>query len=100
MDTPDFAPSSTLNRLPQQVTKNAWSAFGTTAPQRCENSGHNNNLSFIITDDGVVVMNASDSYLLAKTLHEEIEKITDQPVKYVFLDNAQGHAMLGSNYKQ
>ena len=27
-------------------------------------------------------MNASDNYLLAKTLHGEIEKITEQHVKY------------------
>ena len=45
-------------------------------------------------------MNASDNYLLAKTLHEEIKKITDQPVKYVVIENAQGHAILGSNYWQ
>ena len=45
-------------------------------------------------------MNAGDNYLLAKTLHEEIEKITDHPVKYVVLENVQGHAILGSNYWQ
>ena len=45
-------------------------------------------------------MNASDNYLLAKTLHEEIEKNTDQHVKYVVIENAQGHAILGSNYWQ
>ncbi len=100
VDAPDFAPSSMLYRLPQQVTKNIWSAIGATAPPSYENSCHNNNLSFIITEEGVVVMNASDNYLLAKTLHEEIKKITDQPVKYVVLENAQGHAMLGSNYWQ
>ena len=100
VDAPDFAPSSMPYRLPQQVTKNVWSAIGATAPPSYENSGHNNNLSFIITEEGVVVMNAGDNYLLAKTLHEEIKKITDQPVKYVVLENAQGHAILGSNYWQ
>ena len=100
VDAPDFAPSSMLYRLPQQVTKNVWSAIGATAPPSYENSGHNNNLSFIITEEGVVVMNMSDNYLLAKTLHEEIEKITDQHVKYVVLENAQVHAILGSNYWQ
>ena len=100
VDAPDFAPSSMLYRLPQKVTENVWSAIGATAPPSYENSGHNNNLSFIITEEGVVVMNASDNYLLAKTLHEEIKKITDQPVKYVVLENAQGHAILGSNYWQ
>ena len=46
------------------------------------------------------MINASDNYLLAKRLHEEIKKITDQPVKYVVLENAQGHAIFGSNYWQ
>ncbi len=94
----DYAPDSMLYRKPQKVAEGIWSAIGATAPPTYENSGHNNNLSFIITDEGVVVINAGDNYLLAKALHEEIRTITSQPVKYVVLENAQGHAMLGSSY--
>ncbi len=94
----DKAPDSMLYSKPQKVAENIWSAIGATAPPTYKNSGHNNNLSFIITGDGVVVVNAGDNYLLAKALHEEIRQLTDQPVKYVILENAQGHAMLGSNY--
>jgi len=94
----DYAPDSMLYRKPQKVADGIWSAIGATAPPTYQNSGHNNNLSFIVTGDGVVVINASDNYLLAKSLHEEIRQITDQPVKFVILENAQGHAMLGSNY--
>jgi hypothetical protein len=100
VDAPDYATSYMLFKLPQQATKNVWSAIGATAPPSYKNSGHNNNLSFIITEDGVVVMNASDNSLLAKALHEEIKKITNQPVKYVVLENTQGHTMSGSNYWQ
>lgn len=96
----DEAPNSMLFSLPQEVIPGVWSAIGATAPGSYQNSGHNNNLSFIITDDGVVVVNAGDNYLLARSLHEEIKKITDQPVRYVVLENGQGHAMLGSNYWQ
>jgi glyoxylase-like metal-dependent hydrolase (beta-lactamase superfamily II) len=35
---------------------------------------------------------------LAKALHDEIKKITDQPVKLVINENGQGHAMLGNSY--
>ncbi|NNJ92135.1 MAG: MBL fold metallo-hydrolase [Gammaproteobacteria bacterium] len=98
VETGDKAPNSMLYSKPQQVSDNVWSAIGATAPPTYENSGHNNNLSFIVTQEGVVVVNAGDNYLLAKALHDEIMKITDQPVKYVVLENAQGHAMLGSNY--
>ena len=94
----DYAPHSMLYRKPQKVAEGIWSAIGATAPPTYQNSGHNNNLSFIVTTEGVVVINASDNYLLAKALHEEIRKITDQPVKFVILENAQGHAMLGSGY--
>jgi glyoxylase-like metal-dependent hydrolase (beta-lactamase superfamily II)/rhodanese-related sulfurtransferase len=96
----DKAPQSMLYDLPRQVTDGVWSAIGATAPPTYQNSGHNNNLSFIVTDEGVVVVNAGDNYLLAKALHDEIKKITDQPVKYVVLENGQGHAMLGTNYWQ
>ena len=94
----DAAPDSFLYSLPQEVIPGVWSAIGATAPGTYENSGHNNNLSFIITDDGVLVVNAGDNYLLAQSLHDEIRKRTTQPVKVVVLENSQGHAMLGSNY--
>ncbi|VAW55328.1 SoxH protein, homolog [hydrothermal vent metagenome] len=100
LDIIDKAPNSMLYDKPRQVTKNVWSAIGATAPATYENSGHNNNLSFVITSAGVLVVNAGDNYLLAKSLHDEIKKITHQPVKYVVLENGQGHAMLGSNYWQ
>ena len=96
----DNAPNSMLYRKPAKVADGVWSAIGATAPPSYFNSGHNNNLSFIITKEGVVVVNAGDNYLLAQSLHREIKKMTDLPVKYVILENGQGHAMLGSNYWQ
>ncbi len=96
----DEAPGTMLYRRPMKVADGIWSAIGATAPPTYENSGHNNNLSFIITGAGVVVVNAGDSYLLAQALHREIKQHTKQPVRYVILENGQGHAMLGSNYWQ
>lgn len=96
----DAAPDSFLYSKPVEVVDGVWSSIGATAPSTYENSGHNNNLSFIITDDGVLVVNAGGGYLLAASLHAEIKKLTDKPVKYVVLENGQGHAMLGSSYWQ
>ena len=100
VDSSDKALDSFLYSKPQEIVPGVWSAVGATAPPTYTNSGHNNNLSFIVTEDGVLVVNGGDNYLLAKSLHEEIKKITSQPVRYVVLENAQGHAMLGSNYWQ
>ncbi len=96
----DYERQSFLYRKPIKVAKNVYSAIGAAQPPSYENSNHNNNLSFIVTTDGVLVFNAGGNYLLAKALHEEIKKVTNQPVKVVVLENAQGHAILGSNYWQ
>ena len=94
----DRYPESELYSKPIEVVPGVWTSIGATQPPTYENAGHNNNLSFIISDDGVLVVNAGASYLLAKALHDEIKKVTDQPIRYVVLENGQGHAMLGSNY--
>ena len=95
---PDQYPQSLLYSKPIEVIPNVWSAIGATAPPTYENSGHNNNLSFVVTGEGVVVINGGASYLLAKALHDEIKKITVQQVVCVINENAQGHAMLGNSY--
>ena len=100
VDVPDRALDSFLYSKPQKVAEGVYTAIGDAGPPSYANSGHNNNLSFIVTGEGVVVINAGDNYLLARSLHEEIKKITDEKVRYVILENGQGHAMLGMNYWQ
>ena len=94
----DRYPESELYSKPVEVVPGVWTSIGATQPPTYENAGHNNNLSFIVSNDGVLVVNAGASYSLAKALHYEIKKVTDQPIRYVVLENGQGHAMLGSNY--
>ncbi|MEL6169728.1 MAG: MBL fold metallo-hydrolase [Pseudomonadota bacterium] len=97
-DIADQYPGSVLYSKPVEVIPHVWSAIGATAPPTYENSGHNNNLSFIVTGDGVIVVNGGAAYLLAKALHHEIKVVTDQPVRLVINENGQGHAMLGNAY--
>lgn len=97
-DIADQYPQSELYSKPVEVIPHVFSAIGATAPPTYENSGHNNNLSFIVTGDGVVVINGGASARLAAALHDEIKAATDQPVKLVINENGQGHAMLGNSY--
>jgi glyoxylase-like metal-dependent hydrolase (beta-lactamase superfamily II) len=97
-DIPDQYPQSELYSKPVEVIPHVFSAIGATAPPTYENAGHNNNLSFVVTGDGVVVINGGASARLAKALHDEIKIVTDQPVKLVINENGQGHAMLGNSY--
>ncbi|MBS0124150.1 MBL fold metallo-hydrolase [Thetidibacter halocola] len=97
-DIPDKYPQSELYDKPVEVIPHVFSAIGATAPPTYENSGHNNNLSFVVTGDGVIVINGGASVRLAAALHDEIKAVTDQPVKLVINENGQGHAMLGNSY--
>ena len=90
--------STFLYQRPEKVVEGVYTAIGAPAPSTYQNSGHNNNLSFIVADDGVVVFNGGGSYLLAKAMHEEIKLVTDLPVKHVIYENAQGHAVFGGSY--
>lgn len=94
----DMYPESQLYAKPVQVAPGVWSSIGATQPPTFENAGHNNNLSFVIGDDGVLVVNGGSSAKLAAALHAEIKKITDKPVIFVVAENGQGHAMLGMGY--
>ena len=81
-----------------KVAKNVYSAIGETRPPTYENGGHNNNLTFIIGSDSVLVVNGGDSYLLAKAFHQAIKTKTNLPVRWVVNENGQGHAFLGNSY--
>lgn len=97
-DIADQYPQSALYAKPVEFIPHVFSATGATAPPTYENSGHNNNLNFIVTGEGVVVINGGGAYILAKALHDEIKAVTDEPVVLVFNENGQGHAMLGNSY--
>lgn len=97
-DIADQYPASLLYSAPVEFIPGVFSAIGATAPPTYENAGHNNNLSFIITGEGVVVINGGGSYGLGEALHTEIKARTDQPVVLVINENGQGHAMLGNSY--
>lgn len=97
-DIADQYPGSPLYQKPVEVIPHVWSAIGATAPPTYDNTGHNNNLSFIITGEGVIVINGGAAYVLAEALHQEIRSITDEPVVLVINENGQGHAVLGNSY--
>ncbi|MFT5482600.1 MAG: glyoxylase-like metal-dependent hydrolase (beta-lactamase superfamily II) [Halieaceae bacterium] len=81
-----------------QVAESVFSAVGATTAPDYANAGHNNNLSFIVTTAGVMVVNGGDNFLLAKALHQQIKAITSQPVRWLVNENGQGHAFLGNSY--
>ena len=71
----DKAPQTALYDYPIKVSKHVYSAIGATQPPTYENAGHNNNLSFVLGSEAVLVVNGGSNNALAKALHSEIKKI-------------------------
>ena len=81
-----------------KVTDGVYTVVGSMIWHNPSNFGLNNNLSFIIFEDGVFVFNAGANAALAFSLHQQIKAMTDKPVKWVAVENNQGHAYLGASY--
>lgn len=94
----DKYPGSPLYDRPVKVAEGVYSAIGKLGYYSYENGGHNNNLSFVIGEEAVLVVNGGTSNQLASAMHDEIKKLTDLPVKYVVDENGQTHAAAGNGY--
>ena len=83
---------------PVQVAPNVYAVVGDLSGQTYENDGLNNNLGFVVSDAGVLVINTGPSARVARALHAAIRKITAQPVKWVVNVNSQNHYWHGNGY--
>lgn len=81
-----------------KVTDGVYTIVGSQIWHNPSNFGLNNNISFVIFEDGVFVFNAGANPAIAYSVHQQIKRITDKPVKWVAVENNQGHAYLGASY--
>ena len=78
-----------------QVADNVWFVQGETALGSVANRNFISNAGFIVTDDGVVVVDALGSPALAQDLIAEIRKVTTQPIRYVVLTHYHADHIYG-----
>ena len=84
-----------LPMQPEQVSKSAWYVQGVSALGTPENQNFISNAAFVVTQDGVVVIDALGSPALAKRLMAEIRKITPKPVTHVILTHYHADHIYG-----
>lgn len=92
------AQAAELTLNPIRIAPDVYAVIGDLGAQTYENDGLNNNLGFIVSGEGVLVINSGPSIRVAKALHAAIRKITPQPVKWVVNVNSQNHQWLGNGY--
>ena len=83
---------------PVQVAPDVYVVVGDLGGQTYENDGLNNNLGFVVSDAGVLVIGSGPSVRVARALHAAIQKISTQPVKWVVNGGTQNHYWHGNSY--
>jgi len=78
-----------------QVADRVWVAQGEAALGSSANRNFISNAGFIVTDDGVVVVDALGSPALANELLAEIKRVTTQPVRYVIVTHYHADHIYG-----
>lgn len=81
-----------------QVTDNVWALVGPITNRTPENLGNNATFGFVVTPQGVVLIDSGGSYLGAQKIHEKIKSVTSQPVKFVINSGGQDHRWFGNDY--
>jgi glyoxylase-like metal-dependent hydrolase (beta-lactamase superfamily II) len=78
-----------------EVAPRVWFAQGQLALGSAANRNYIANAGFVVTDDGVLVVDALGSPALATELLAEIRRVTPQPVRYVVLTHYHADHVYG-----
>lgn len=80
------------------VVDNVYAIVGPITGRTAENDALNNNLGFVVTDTGVVLIDSGASRLGAKQVDAAIDAVTDKAITHVINTGSQDHRWLGNAY--
>lgn len=82
----------------QKVTHDVYAIVGELDNRTPENLGNNATFGFVVTAEGVVLIDSGGTYNGAKALHAIIKSVTGKPVVKVINTGGQDHRWLGNGY--
>lgn len=91
-------PARALTLTPQVVAPGVYAFIGETGGRTYENEAMNANTGFVVTSDGVVVIDSGSTFQVGRKIHEAIRSVTQQPVRLVINTGGQDHRWLGNSY--
>ncbi len=96
--SPSVASEDSEDLRLQKVTDSIYAVVGPFGNRTPQNLGNNATFGFVVTDEGVVLVDPGGSYQGAAKIHEMIRQVTEQPVKVVINSGGQDHRWLGNGY--
>jgi glyoxylase-like metal-dependent hydrolase (beta-lactamase superfamily II) len=82
---------------PIQLTENVWMIYSEDVFPTPRNQGMMCNITFVVTDDGVVVLDSGGSLQIGEMAIRMIRTVTDKPVVSIFVSHYHGDHWLGSH---
>lgn len=82
----------------QAVTDKVYAIIGPLGQRSELNDGLNNNLGFVVGNDGVILVDSGASRLGAQSIERAVAAVTPLPVKWVVNTGSQDHRWLGNDY--
>ncbi|MDP2431910.1 MAG: MBL fold metallo-hydrolase [Pseudomonadota bacterium] len=79
------------------VVDNVYAIVGPLGQRDMENDGLNANFGFIVTQQGVILIDSGASHLGAEKIAAAIRAVTDRPVRWVINSGSQDHRWLGND---
>jgi glyoxylase-like metal-dependent hydrolase (beta-lactamase superfamily II) len=84
----------------QPVAPGIYALVGELGQRSYDNEGMNATAGFVVTAEGVVVVDSGSSWRVAQQMHAAIKTVTAAPIKYVINTGGQDHRWLGNGYFQ
>lgn len=94
---PAAAGSRYYDIAPEQIAPDTYVVFGAQEDFTGAHHGAIANTGFIVTDDGVVVIDTGPSRLYGEAFRRAIARVTDKPVAQVYITHAHPDHFLGNN---
>jgi glyoxylase-like metal-dependent hydrolase (beta-lactamase superfamily II) len=82
----------------QPVTKDVYAIVGELGNRTPENFGNNATFGFVVTTEGVVLIDSGGTYEGAKAISQAIKSVTNKPVVKVINTGGQDHRWLGNDF--
>jgi glyoxylase-like metal-dependent hydrolase (beta-lactamase superfamily II) len=83
---------------PQRVAGHVYALVGPTGARTYDNHGLNANFGFIVTQEGVALIDSGASRQGAQAIERAIRSVTKLPIRWVINTGSQDHRWLGNGY--
>ena len=81
-----------------KVAKDVYALVGDLGQRSPQNLGHDMTSGFIVTNEGVVVVDAGGSIGDGRAIHKAIKAVTSKPIRWVINTGGQDHRWIGNSY--